>query len=93
MAVDVTTTPTFKAGRPSVLFRLSEETPVTATMANVGRDGERVLIAVPPPQLAQRGAQRGHRVVEISADERLAGAVENFFLGGRADGGCLRARR
>jgi Tol biopolymer transport system component len=53
MVVDVTTTPAFKAGRPSVLFRLSEETPVTATMANVGRDGERVLIAVPPPQLAQ----------------------------------------
>ena len=53
MVVDVTTTPTFKAGRPSVLFRLSDETPVTSTMANVGRDGERVLIAVPPPQLAQ----------------------------------------
>ena len=53
MVVDVTTTPTFKASRPHVLFRLADETPVTATMANVGRDGERVLIAVPPPQLAQ----------------------------------------
>ena len=53
MAVDVTTTPAVKFSAPRVLFRLSEETPVTATMANVSRDGERILIAVPPPQLVQ----------------------------------------
>jgi Tol biopolymer transport system component len=53
MAVDVTTTPTVTFSAPRVLFRLSEETPVTATMANVSRDGERILIAVPPPQLVQ----------------------------------------
>jgi dipeptidyl aminopeptidase/acylaminoacyl peptidase len=50
MAVDVTT-PTFKVGR--LLFRLSEETPVAAGTSNVSRDGERILIAVPPPQLVQ----------------------------------------
>ena len=54
MVVEVnTTTPTFTFGRPRILFRLAEGTPVTATMANVSRDGERVLIAVPPPQLVQ----------------------------------------
>lgn len=53
MAVELTTTPSFKFGPPRVLFRLSDETPVTATMSNVSRDGERVLIAVPPPQLVQ----------------------------------------
>jgi Tol biopolymer transport system component len=53
MAVDVTTTPTFKPGPPRVLFRLSEGIPVTATMSSVSRDGERILIAVPPPQLVQ----------------------------------------
>ena len=53
MAVDVTTTPAFKVGPPRVLFRLSEETPVAAGTSNVSRDGERILIAVPPPQLVQ----------------------------------------
>ena len=53
MAADVTTTPAFKAGPPRVLFRLSEETPVAAGTSNVSRDGERILIAVPPPQLVQ----------------------------------------
>ncbi len=53
MAVEVTTTPTFKFGSPTVLLRLSAETPVTATMSSVSRDGERILIAVPPPQLVQ----------------------------------------
>jgi Tol biopolymer transport system component len=53
MAVDVTTAPAFKAGAPRVLFRLSEETPVAAGTSNVSRDGERILIAVPAPQLVQ----------------------------------------
>jgi Tol biopolymer transport system component len=53
MAADVTTTPAFKAGAPRVLFRLSEETPVAAGFSNVSRDGDRILIAVPPPQLVQ----------------------------------------
>jgi Tol biopolymer transport system component len=53
MAADVTTTPAFKVGAPKVLFRLSEETPVAAGTSNVSRDGDRILIAVPPPQLVQ----------------------------------------
>ena len=53
MAADVTTTPAFKAGTPRVLFRLSEDTPVAAGTSNVSRDGDRILIAVPPPQLVQ----------------------------------------
>lgn len=53
MAADVSTTPSFKAGAPRVLFRLSEETPVAAGTSNVSRDGDRILIAVPPPQLVQ----------------------------------------
>jgi Tol biopolymer transport system component len=53
MAADVSTTPAFKASAPKVLFRLSEETPVAAGTSNVSRDGDRILIAVPPPQLVQ----------------------------------------
>ena len=74
MALEVTTTPTFKAGPPRVLFRLSDEIPVTATMANVGRDGERVLIAVPPPQLAQMLVfdRQGKVVGRVGAPGRYA---------------------
>jgi Tol biopolymer transport system component len=53
MAVEVITSPTLKFGRPKLLFRLSEATPVTPGTASISRDGERVVIAVPPPQLRQ----------------------------------------
>jgi Tol biopolymer transport system component len=53
MAVEVATAPTLKFSAPRVLFRLPEGIAVTATMSSVSRDGERVLIAVPPPQLVQ----------------------------------------
>jgi Tol biopolymer transport system component len=74
MAVDIATTPTFKFSAPRVLFRLSEETPVTATMANVSRDGERILIAVPPPQLVQMTVfdRQGQIVSRIGQPGRFA---------------------
>ncbi len=54
MAVDVSTGPTFEFGRPTLLFRLSEAVPVFPDVANVSRDGERIVIAVPhAPTLQQ----------------------------------------
>jgi len=54
MAVEVNTAPTFKFGKPKLLFRLSEAVPVPPTWASVSRDGQRVVIAVPhAPTLQQ----------------------------------------
>jgi len=53
MAVDVKTTPSFEAGKPRVLFRPAEGTPVAPGTASVTRDGERFVVAIPPPQLRQ----------------------------------------
>ena len=54
MAVEVSTDPTFEFGKPTLLFRLSEAVPVIPRTANVSRDGERVVIAVPhAPTLQQ----------------------------------------
>jgi len=54
MAVEVSTGPTFEFGKPTLLFRLSEAVPVIPRTANVSRDGERVVIAVPhAPTLQQ----------------------------------------
>lgn len=53
MAVSVTTAPKVEFGKPQVLFSLSEATPINASIAGMSRDGERVVIAVPPPQLRQ----------------------------------------
>ncbi len=58
MAVEVSTGPTFELGRPTMLVRLSEAAPVFPTRgrggANVSRDGERIVIAVPhAPTLQQ----------------------------------------
>ena len=50
MMVEVSTAPTFKFGKPKLLFRLSEAVAVTPQWASVSRDGERVLIAVHPAQ-------------------------------------------
>jgi len=53
MAVSISTTPAFEFGKPKLLFRLGEATPVAPGTSNVSRDGERFLIAVPPPALRQ----------------------------------------
>ncbi len=54
MAVEVRTGPTFEFGKPTLLFRLSEAVDVSPWNANVSRDGERIVIAVPhAPTLQQ----------------------------------------
>jgi len=53
MVVSVTTAPDFEFGKPKVLFRPSEGTPVAPGTASVNRDVNRFVIAVPPPQLRQ----------------------------------------
>jgi Tol biopolymer transport system component len=53
MAVSVSTAPNFTAGKPQVLFRPSDAIAVAPGVANISRDGDRVVIAVPPPQLRQ----------------------------------------
>ena len=52
-SVSLTTTPNFEFGKPKVLFRPSEATPVAPNTASVNRDADRFVIAVPPPQLRQ----------------------------------------
>jgi Tol biopolymer transport system component len=52
-SVTVETTPGVKFGKPKVLFRPSEATPVAPNSASVNRDADRFVIAVPPPQLRQ----------------------------------------
>jgi Tol biopolymer transport system component len=53
MAVTVSTSPNFEFSKAKVLFRPSEANPVAPGVASISRDGERVVIAVPPPQLRQ----------------------------------------
>ena len=53
MAVSITTAPDFEFGKPAALFRLPESTPVGPGTASISRDGNRIVIAVPPPQLRQ----------------------------------------
>jgi len=54
MAVEVSTAPRFEFGKPKMLFRLSEAIPVNGDRANVSRDGQQVVIAVPhAPTLQQ----------------------------------------
>jgi Tol biopolymer transport system component len=52
-SVSVTTMPDVAFGKPKVLFRPSEATPVAPNTASVNRDADRFVIAVPPPQLRQ----------------------------------------
>jgi Tol biopolymer transport system component len=52
-SVEVGAATTTRFGRPTLLFRLSEATPVAPGTASISRDGERIVIAVPPPQLRQ----------------------------------------
>jgi Tol biopolymer transport system component len=53
MAVSVNTSSSFEVGKQTQLFRPSEAMPLAPGVASMSRDGERVLIAVPPPQLRQ----------------------------------------
>ncbi len=53
MAVSVTTSPQVEFGKPRMLFSLTEATPIGPSAAGMSRDGERVVMAVPPPQLRQ----------------------------------------
>jgi hypothetical protein len=47
MAVDVTMTPTFRAGTPRLLFRLPG--PVNGSLGNISRDGQRFVFAINVP--------------------------------------------
>jgi hypothetical protein len=51
MAVSITTSPDFEFGTPKLLFRPGPE--VGNAPNNITRDGDRIVIAVPPPQLRQ----------------------------------------
>jgi serine/threonine-protein kinase len=53
MAVPVNTSGDFEFGRAQQLFRPAEATPVSPGIAGMSRDGSRIVIAVPPPQLRQ----------------------------------------
>jgi len=47
MAVDVTTTPTFRAGVPKLLFKLPG--PLGGNLGNISRDGQQFVFAVNVP--------------------------------------------
>jgi Tol biopolymer transport system component len=53
MAVTVSTSSDFEFGKPKMLFRSPDTTPVGAGGMSITPDGERVVMAVPPPQLRQ----------------------------------------
>jgi len=53
MAVPVTLSPDFEFGKPRMLYRPPDSMPLGAGAAMISRDGERILVAVPPPQLRQ----------------------------------------
>ena len=51
MAVSITTAPDFEFGKPKLLFRPAPE--VGNAPNNITRDGDRIVVAVPPPALRQ----------------------------------------
>ncbi|MCU1338879.1 MAG: hypothetical protein JWO19_4460 [Bryobacterales bacterium] len=51
MAVAVSASPTVVFGKPKVLFRIPDS--IGATAGDISRDGELMVMAVPPPQLRQ----------------------------------------
>jgi Tol biopolymer transport system component len=53
MRVAVTTSPSVSFGKPAVLFKPAAEIAANPGNLTISRDAERVLIAVPPPQLRQ----------------------------------------
>jgi Tol biopolymer transport system component len=54
MAVEVNTTPTFKSGKPTLLFRPPEWVLVDNGLASVSRDGQQVVIAMPHAPILQQ---------------------------------------
>ena len=76
MSVTVTTTGDFEFGKPTVLFRLSETTPIGPGNASVNRDVDRFVIAVPPPQLRQLTVlDRQGKTVSTIGQPGLLGAM------------------
>jgi Tol biopolymer transport system component len=53
LSVSLTTAPDFEFGKPKVLFRLPESTPVAPNTASSNRAADRFVVAVPPPALRQ----------------------------------------
>jgi Tol biopolymer transport system component len=53
MAVEISTAGGFEFGKPRVLFRMPEGAPLNPRIANISRDGERIIVASPPSQLRQ----------------------------------------
>ncbi len=86
MAVSVTTSPQVEFGKPRMLFSLTEATPIGPSAAGMSRDGERVVMAVPPPQLRQltlldrEGKSVGHR--RTAGNLRTALAVTRWHARG-----------
>lgn len=77
MSVSLTTAPDFEFGKPNVLFRLPETTPVAPGTASVNRDANRFVIAVPPPQLRQLTlVDRQGKVVSTIGQPGVFGRVQ-----------------
>ena len=77
LSVSLSTSPDFEFSKPRLLFRLPETTPVAPNMASVNRDGDRFVIAVPPPQLRQLTfVDRAGKVVGTIAPPGRYGAVK-----------------
>src|SRR5262245_34367527 len=53
MSVSVTISPDFEFGKPKALFRVPDAIGLAPGSAMMSRDGERLLVAVPPTQLRQ----------------------------------------
>jgi Tol biopolymer transport system component len=74
MAISVSTVPAFEAGKPRVLFRPPEEIPVAPGTASINRDGDRIVVAVPPPRLRQLTLlDRQGKVVKTVAEPGVYG--------------------
>ena len=80
MAVPVTASATsLELGKPTLLFRASDATPLQPGNTNISHDGERVLVAVPPPQLRQLTVfDRQGKVVSRIGTPGLYAAAWNF---------------
>jgi Tol biopolymer transport system component len=53
MAIEVGTSPSAPFGKPRLLFRVPEAIPLFPGVMSISADGERMAVAVPPPQLRQ----------------------------------------
>ena len=98
MSVSLTTSPDFEFGKPKLLFRLPETTPVAPGSSSVNRDVDRFVIAVPPPQLRQLTVldRQGKTVgtigqpgifggIRVSPDGKRLAAVKNDSQTGNVD--------